>query len=817
MIPMRYCVLPCLLLFVALAWLPAFSATKPKSEPASKPAALPAVIAAPTDIRYKGEDCEAIADLKASLAEYPAGVIDVWKVEAGNRTGQEFYLERTGARTLIKFTTANSLNNAVYTLLDHLGFRWYGPGENWFVKPAKLNPAPIPGKWVAPTFRNRGFFGTGGLDAIGPHDPQNEYKAKWYAWKRRNRFNADFAGTGHTGQAFYLENKELLDAHPEWFNSDAGKRNGRIRIEVPEAVAAYKAWIHRKYDGVTEPFIAIGVDPEDGRGGSDDPLPPDGFAGITGWNHADKWWWLANEVAKDYDENDRRIVVSMYAYGDGPTNALGPKFALRKNVYPTIIPYAFQTAYLPQEMVKVWASKITGAMGIYDYWNITQWSQGLPQFNIYSMKDKLTLWRKHKVDGVYIETTDAAGPMGHSWWIAGQLQFDLNKDFNALYHQYLTECFGKAAPTMKKMYDRWSLNPQGAGEVSLSLADLQAADAAVAPGSPEWKRINELKAYVHFMKLYYEHDGTQESKDRLFHYLYSIHHLMMVQTSAFIGQWYISPLDKGNIVPKGTERRLTEAEIDAQFRADLQSDPKRYDVSSFRFDFAKAVFTEPMDEKAWRFGRNPTAYFVPQKSGPVSFDAGCEGHDTRFTLFSDDGILLNEPVGGPGHFDYTETIDGRTWQMKKFTVTVKAGMRYYVRFRGGFNRFKMHSPVIVYNSHSGDDFDNYAYPYHYLYVPKDCSEIIFEDSLAAKPDGTYATGVFFAPGEAIGPENRGVPIGIKNLYRVAVKPEWKGKVIACSFGHTAWSLKNLPNVVSLQRFAYDEGAAQPAGTLAAED
>ncbi len=65
-------------------------------------------------------------------------------------------------------------------------------------------------------------------------------------------------------------------------------------------------------------------------------------------------------------------------------------------------------------------------------------------------------------------------------------------------------------------------------------------------------------------------------------------------------------------------------------------------------------------------------------------------------------------------------------------------------------------------------------------------------------------GAFYAPGETLTKDNYGTPIGIKGLYRVAVKPAWKGKVIACSFGHTSWSLKNLPNVLSLQKFKYVE-------------
>lgn len=789
---------------------PAKPQPAPKSRPAAKAPVVPKpnkVTVAPTNIIYAGSENETINDLRSVLQGFNAGEIKLEKIDLGTRTGQEFYLERKNEKTLIRYTVDTSFQNAVYTLLDMWGFHWYGPGEDWFVKPSTITAADIPGKWMAPTFRNRGFFGTGGLDVMPPNDPKNIYKADWYTWKRRNRFNADYRGAGHAGMAFYQENKALLDAHPEWFNSEAGKQNGRLKIEIPEAVAAYRAWTKRKYGDSKEPFIDIGVDPEDGRGGSDDPLPPDGFGGIDKWNHADKWWWLANEVAKDYPENDSHIVVSMYAYGDGATNALAPKFPLRKNVYPVIIPYAFQTAYLPTEMVKVWAGKVSGKMGMYDYWNITQWSLGLPQFHLYGMKDKLKFWRDNKVDGIYVETTDAAGPMGHGWWLAGQLQFDLNKDFSALYNQYLNDVFGKAAPAMKKMYDRWSNNPQGAGEVNLSLADLQAADALVVKGSPEWKRINELKAYVHFMKLYYDHDGTQESKDRLFEYLYAMHRLYMVQTSAFMGQYYISPLDKGNIVPKTMVQPLSDDQIDAQFRADLESNPKKYDVANFVFDHKKANFTDKIDPSSWRFGRNITAYFVPKTTGTISFDVGNEAGDSRFSLSTDDGIVLNEAVGKNNH-DYTETIDGRTWHLKKYQVKVEAGKTYYARLRGGFNRFKMNSDIIVYNSHGGDDFDNYAYPVHYFYVPKNATEIIFEDQNALRPDGTVSTGVFFLPGdkpaERTKEANFGTPVGIKNIYRVPVKPEWKGKVIACSFGHTVWSIKNLPNVLSLQKFEYAE-------------
>ena len=127
-----------------------------------------------------------------------------------------------------------------------LGIHWYGAGINWLYKPAKLNKVNIEGEWKEPTFRNRIFAGTGGLETPLSIDPNYNYRNNWYAWKRRNRFNADFYDGGHTGNQFYQENKDLLEANNEWFNSTSGKLNGRFKIEIPEAVQAYKIWANRR-------------------------------------------------------------------------------------------------------------------------------------------------------------------------------------------------------------------------------------------------------------------------------------------------------------------------------------------------------------------------------------------------------------------------------------------------------------------------------------------------------------------------------------------------------------------------------------------
>ncbi|MCD2425194.1 DUF4838 domain-containing protein [Niabella pedocola] len=751
-----------------------------------------------TMIQFREAENAAIRDLRDALTGYNAGLIHIEKVSLDERTGQAFYLSVDKNETTIKYTTQNSLENAIYTFLDLLGFHWYGPGDNWFVKPSALRRPQLSGQWMEPSFRNRSFFGTGGLYFNQPqlYDPKNTYMQKWYDWKRRNRFNADFSSVGHTGQAFYLANKNLLDAHPEWFTGESGKVNGRIRIDQAAAVRAYKDWIRKIYNATTGEFIALGVEPEDGRGGVDDPLPAK-MPGIK--NHADKWWWLANEVAREYPENDKHIVITAYAYGDGSTNALAPSFPLRKNVYPVIIPYAFQTAYQPDEMVRVWSKWVTGNMGLYDYWNITQWSVGLPQFNIYSIVPKLRFWKSNKVDGIYLETTDAAGPMGHALWLAGQLQWDLNSNFDALYKQYLNDCFDGAAAYMKKMFDRWSKNYQGTAEVAFSLADLKKASAAVEKGSLAWKRILDLKAYVHFMKMYYEQNGTQQSKDALYRYLYSIHHLMMVQTAAFVGQAYIQPLVNGNVVPGSNGiRPLSESDIERQFQQDLRSASQTYHLSDFVFDYNKVKYIEPIANTAWRFGGyNTPFYFYAPYTGQLNLDVGAES-ETVFSFFSESKEFVRMNVA-KSNCDYKELVLDRGWNMKRFKFPIEKGKKYWLQTRYGFSRVVVKSEGIVLFKNPGEqDFDNYQYPVQYFYVPKETSEIVFYDK---EREGENDRGYLVAPDGTM--QKRQIT-DVKNIYKVPVALAYRGKVWEADFGHSQWGFKNIPNITSLQKFEYGE-------------
>lgn len=745
-------------------------------------------------ISFDTTDNATITDLRTALSTYTTGgkTITISKVPLLLRTGQAYYINATNTDVQINYTNPLSLQNAVYTYLDTLGIHWYGAGENWLYKPTALNNVTMVGEWKEPTFRNRIFAGTGGLDYALSIDPNNNYKNNWYAWKRRIRMNTDFHDVGHSGDAFYKANSTVLDANPNWFNSVSGRIYGRLKIDSPAAVQVFKTWAQTQYNPAND-FNTIGTDPEDGRGGSDDPLPANGFDGINIWNHADKWWWLANETAKLYDENNAKVQITAYAYGDGPYNALVPKFTLRKNVYPIIIPYAFQTAYLPKQMVRLWANAITGRMGIYDYWNITQYSFGVPQFNIYEMPAKLNFWKQNKVDGMNIETTDAGGPMGHAWWIGSQLEFDKNKNIDTLLNQYVKDCFGAAATPMKKMYNRWSLNYQNSAEVNFSLRDLKNATDTVAVNSPEWKRINDLKAYVHFMKLMAQRTYTQPNNDSIYQYMYSIHQRMLVQTVAFTGQQYFG------VAPAPlTDHQLTEAEIETNFATDLAALPVEYEISNMVFDYDKATYIDSIPIGSWKYGLFASGDFKAQFTGVVSVDMGTI-YGSQAKIYTDDSVYVNEALSS-SNFTFNEIIDGRTWYMKNYKINVIAGQTYNVGSSpSGFSRVRMRTPnIILFLRNTADNFDNADFPLKYFYVPIGTTKIAYRD---VEPQPMNTAGYLIPPG---GVGLIRTKTSAANIYTVNVPTGMDGRVWKASFGHSGWSFVNIPNISTLQNFSYNE-------------
>ncbi|MCB0473177.1 MAG: DUF4838 domain-containing protein, partial [Flavobacteriaceae bacterium] len=541
------------------------------------------------------------------------------------KDGQSFQLLVEGLNNVqITGTGKNSFINGIYTFLHELGFRWYMPGDNW-IKIGDLKKLQPINKIYTPDFPNRFYAGSGGAHAIPGIDPQDNFSKELILWNRRNRVSFDYVSKGHSGMNFYSSKKAELDKHPEYFCNNKITRYTRLNIDNKDAVNLFVDWALEQVKPEM-PFPVIGVDPADGAGGAEDCLPAT-IPLVKTWS--DKYFWLANKVSVKLPESDKKTRVQLYAYNN---HAAPPNFSLDDNVYPVIIPYAFQNVSEPEEFIDQWSKTMHGKpMGIYDYWNITQWSKCLPQFNIYVLEPRLRLWKKKNITSIQLESTYAKGPMGHVFWIAMQMMWDTRLPFDELYKEFLSDCFSEAAPDIKKMYDRWSTNYQGAMEAPLSDHDLAAASAAVKD-KIVLQRISELKAYVHYIKMYedYSANMTVAGYTDLINYIYGIHHMGMLHTSALQGLYIPKPKDYKPVTDKKVIEEnnkkikiLQQPDIENIFQNDLRTAPSGYAFSKMVFDITKAKPLQVEKIRSPLYINNVNVYsFYLAKSKEISIQVG---------------------------------------------------------------------------------------------------------------------------------------------------------------------------------------------------
>ena len=70
-----------------------------------------------------------------------------------------------------------------------------------------------------------------------------------------------------------------------------------------------------------------------------------------------------------------------------------------------------------------------------------------------------------------------------------------------------------------------------------------------------------------------------------------------------------------------------------------------------------------------------------------------------------------------------------------------------------------------------------------------------------QPEGLNSGGYMVQPD---GVRLRRQNVGVKNIYKVPVDKKFRGKIWKAEFGHAGFYLMNIPHVLSLTPFRYDE-------------
>lgn len=430
--------------------------------------------------------------------------IDKVQQQYGLRTTADGQLIITGA-------DARGISHGIYALLHSLGCRWYYPGDLWAVVPPPARSLSVAFEEIGgPDFyiQRRIWVGHGlHLATTGGDFP---------AWCRRNGMAQPFdVAIAHSWIG--LDPANDFTNHPEWFALVNGERKTSkpcyshpgvterakqtalnhfrnnpksmmISVSAPDGLGFCSCDLCKKVAKVDELYEAQGV--LFGR-------QPDGtevsIASETIFN-------MANEVAKAVATEFPDKLIGIMAYSG---YAHPPSFKLEPNIYLEVTAgYRRTPLTLPEQMTELGLK--ASALGVYEYYDVEQWSWDKPgsarASQLDSLQAAMRFYYRNNVRSVSGEMSNNFAPNGIGYYSIARMLWDADTDVRLLEESFYRDCFGPAAPAIKPLYRRWE-SGQGFDDRALSLAyrDLAEASKLAAGNQVQRDRVDRLRMYAHFL------------------------------------------------------------------------------------------------------------------------------------------------------------------------------------------------------------------------------------------------------------------------------------------------------------------------------
>lgn len=746
---------------------------------------------------------------------------------------EPFVIRSSDDKNLLIISNGNEgLSHGVYYYLEQLGCHWFLPNDHWRIIPKRTDIAVKLDKLVAPVFKSRMFFGTGGFGPESVYDPKYDkngrlqFRIRWEDWQRRNRFGGEFILGGHAGEDFNLRHKAVLQAHPEYLAEVNGKReyseiakldasnSDAVKLWVDDRVNNYRQ--ARKASPDTPYSFAVSVDPADGGGFCECADCRKKFAAPTDQQfYSNQVFYTANEVAKALRREFPDGYVNLYGYAH---HSAPPTFPLEPNVYVTIIPYGFNYSGLgPEEFIRAWGQK-TSRISLYDYWSIPDWTWDQPSFNyLETARDKIKFWRANNVEGFASESTYGAGAMGIGWYLSSRLLWDPEANQAAILNGFYKKSFGPAAPPMQRMLERWATSYLLAShELGTSYRDLQEAYTLAGGDTAIQARIDDFGRYLHFLRLYHEWSNAANDAERnatakkLVEHLFDIYDTNMVHS--FRLYQFVVDYGRNTEVYKEFDQHdknapgwarvapLSHEEVVAL----VEDDAKTYQPFDFtmRSYTGKLVRLNALNTITTKTGEEKWGTIMPTRGGmdvEIETPATLKSLPLRVSLYYD---MTTSIVDAKGKQIFTHKTKGIKEYTKwdEFESPLPGPGRYTIQFRpiaGGGFRFQtlVGLPLVIrsFISEMGGPS-----PRLYFYVPRGLKTIAMY----------YQLGDFNNqyPPLIKGPTNEKMPIERHDngkMMLVAVPPGMDGKVWSLEGSHAPNEPHRMLNVPQVFAFSPD--------------
>jgi hypothetical protein len=445
----------------------------------------------------------------------------------------------------IKFSAAQDagLSFGIYNYLNDLGFRFYLPGTLWQKIPALISPYKQLNKTVLQKFKYNSWFISGGynkwiMDKEEIYGSIGENGNSWEQYKDRNNMNGAFRFSGHRGDIFTSDYYTTLQANPCYVASNHGERKVNSH-SVPDinnidakdfwASVILKQYTTYKNSITSDPGLYknfyynfnygnehIGIEVPDGSrwGNTADNLgcAKGNYNGNPYPNVSDQQFLLANYTASKINNQFPQKRFQCYAYS-GHADVPSDEITINKNIDVQVIASAFQTETSPGGLLNRWYKRHSN-ISEYEYMNIPQWTGETPIFSLNQYKNTLARIKEKKGQGLVVEASPAKFA-SLPFLYAGNRYLQDDISFEKSIDEFTSDMFPpNIAVHIKQLLKYWgddnimlggTFINDNKNKIPLFLQELIKAVSASQNANADVKaRLQELKAYVHYIVLYYD-------------------------------------------------------------------------------------------------------------------------------------------------------------------------------------------------------------------------------------------------------------------------------------------------------------------------
>ncbi|MBP6431810.1 MAG: DUF4838 domain-containing protein [Ferruginibacter sp.] len=563
---------------------------------------------------------QAITGSQFTIQEYtiaPTSGIVLHYNENGFAHNQQCIVKSNG-QSLITFTAPqdNGLIFGVYEYLQNLGFRFYQPGSIWQITPTLSSPYKNIDTLYTTQYKYKSWFISGGYRAWAMDKTINytwdiyggENGYNWALYQRRNGMFSQYSFKGHRADIVNGDYLNTIKNNVCYIAEHNGQRTASTQ-SVPDvnnanAVNLWYTTIEKKYTASLQPTAVnqstinfkrnseysnyhIGIEVPDGsQWGNTNKLQACGVANQYP-SEADQNFILANKTAEYVNSIYPNKKFQVYAYASH-ANVPSNNININKNIDVQLIPTVYQIESSTKGLRNRWLNK-TNQLSEYHYLNLSAWSGELPSFKWDELKQTLNTAKANKTQGFVWEASPAKfGSLPYLFAANNFLKNNIEVDKTL--EVFCNDMFGEASKTMYQFFQLIGSEEQTPSRQKLQLYInlLNEASRQINLTNEILKaRLLEVKAYVHYMCMYFENAATTnpakkiENEEALCLYLAKVSKMQLVNSYFLISSMLskyeaTNPLKiKYNVVNgtaynNGNLPQITATEIEQNFRLDAE-------------------------------------------------------------------------------------------------------------------------------------------------------------------------------------------------------------------------------------------------------